>query len=81
MSQIFEPCQSYQPSKQICADGFPQRAICSGRAGCLICDSLHKTSLPHCLSDELPTHWLNDDGSIVFYRLRSALSRGSNPNG
>ena len=61
-------CQSYRAKEITCADGFIQKPFCAGRGGCFSCGTLSSNSLPHCLSDELPDHWVKDDGSPIFYK-------------
>lgn len=60
-------CKSYRRGESICADGFFHKAICSGHAGCVMCGRISEQATPWCMRDELPAHWLNEDGSTRFY--------------
>lgn len=68
------PCKSHRYHDLVCADGFVQKAICSGRAGCVTCGNIRASSLPHCMSDELPSHYVRDDGAPAFYT--AAIRKG-----
>jgi hypothetical protein len=57
-------CSAYRRDAGICANGFIQTHFCW----------FGGPSLPHCLKDELPDHWVKDDGSPAFYR--PDLSKG-----
>lgn len=59
-------CIAYRETGGICSNGFIQKAFCSGNVGCFSCGSIPESSLPHCLSDDLPDHWLTDDGRPRF---------------
>lgn len=61
-------CKSYRPGNLVCRDGFIQKLICSGRVGCWSCGQVSDRETPNCLKEELPAHWINDDGSPRFYR-------------
>jgi len=63
-----EACKSHIAASYICADGFAQKAFCSGRAGCFSCGNISDESLPWCLRDELPETMVNADGSPLFYK-------------
>lgn len=62
-----KPCSSYKPGF-VCVDGFVQKPICHGSAGCWSCGTVLDATVPNCCKDELPAHWLNDDGTPFFYR-------------
>ena len=59
-------CQSYREGF-VCADGFIQKPICHGHAGCPHCGNMTKAATPHCQSEDLPAHWLKNDGGPRFY--------------
>lgn len=59
-------CQSYRDGQFACRDGFMQKPFCRGYYGCHSCGHIKASSIPYCLSDELPMHWLKDDGSPAF---------------
>lgn len=61
-------CQSYQARDQVCRDGFMQRPFCAGNGGCFQCGHVSEKALPYCLRDELPGHWVREDGSPIFWR-------------
>lgn len=63
-----EACASYQPAAFTCRDGFMQRPACHGSIGCMTCGSVKAAYLPYCLQDELPAHWINEDGSPRFHK-------------
>lgn len=65
--EALDACRSYRPG-DVCADGFIQKPICHGHAGCPHCGHMTVASAPHCQSESLPPHWLNDNGSPRFYR-------------
>lgn len=52
----------------VCADGFIQRPACNGNIGCMSCGHVNEAYLPHCLNEDIPARWLNDDGSPKFYK-------------
>jgi hypothetical protein len=61
-------CIAYRRNSGICANGFIQTHFCwFGAWKCSECGRDSET-LPHCLKDELPDHWVKDDGSPAFYR-------------
>jgi hypothetical protein len=55
-------CRSYRFGGGFCADGFPQRALCAGHAGCPACGHTSDNHLPLCLGDAVPPHILDDAG-------------------
>lgn len=59
-------CIAYRQDDRVCSNGFFQKAFCSGHVGCFSCGAISDGSLPHCLKDELPEHWLTDDGKPRF---------------
>lgn len=61
-------CQSYNPNGQICKDGFIQKLICWGNAQCFGCGRYSEASLPNCMNEDPPAHFINDDGTTRFYR-------------
>jgi hypothetical protein len=60
-------CRSHEPTSRVCKDGFIQRSLCSGNAGCPTCGNIGAEYLPFCLQDELPAHMATDDGQPLFY--------------
>ena len=50
-------CSSYQRGRGICRSGFLQRHSCWHES---------HTDTPYCCRDQLPEHWVNDDGSSKF---------------
>jgi hypothetical protein len=68
-------CKSYRDGF-VCADGFVQKPICRGHFGCLHCGRPSAADVPNCMKDELPAHYVNDDGSPRFYRRTAAVERG-----
>lgn len=58
-----DECVAYRNGEWVCANGFPQLPACHSGVG-----SFGARRLPYCLHDELPEHWINDDGSPRFYR-------------
>lgn len=67
-------CQSYRDRERICADGFVQTSICSGHGGCHACG--HHTVVPWCQREDIPSRFLRDDGSPLFYRAGRAALEG-----
>lgn len=61
-------CTAYNPNGSICMNGFIQKPICRGFGACFSCGQWSERSTPYCMQDELPAHWVNDDGSPAFYR-------------
>ena len=60
-------CSSFRQGL-VCADGFIQVSACRGALGCVQCGHVSSAHLPHCVRDELPQHFVKDDGSPAFYR-------------
>lgn len=62
-----EACSSYRGGGAgvICADGFIQTSYCRLWQPCHACKKYHE-SVPNCMREDLPAHWLNDDGSPRF---------------
>lgn len=60
-------CKSYRRGNDVCADGFVQKPICSGRAGCHSCGHLSDATAPHCQNEDIPARWLTDSGLPLFY--------------
>ena len=52
-------CQSACLKDFTCKDGFIQVAQCKGFEG---------STIPYCLRDDLPVHFINEDGSPRFYK-------------
>lgn len=50
-------CSAYRPDAGVCRNGFFQR---------FSCHQASQTDVPYCCRDELPEHWVNDDGSSKF---------------
>ena len=70
-------CIAYRRNSGICANGFFQTHFCwHGASKCHGCGR-HSETLPHCLKDELPEHWVTDDGSPAFYREQHGQFRGA----
>lgn len=62
------PCRSHDPRSTTCRDGFIQKPFCHGQGGCIQCGNIATKSIPYCLRDEVPAHFVKDDGSPLFYR-------------
>ena len=60
-------CIAYRSERGICTNGFIQTVYCHAEIKCSGCGR-HSEGVPHCMKDELPEHWLNDDGSPRFYQ-------------
>lgn len=56
-------CKSFVPGKQICRDGFPQRAACFG-SRCHACGGWFADKTPPaCMDDDFaPPHMIDDAG-------------------
>lgn len=65
-------CKSYRERQSVCADGFVQRTYCRGQVGCFHCGAISTRYLPACLSDDVPEHMVNSDGTPLFYRGAAA---------
>jgi hypothetical protein len=65
-------CRSWRPAYGVCADGFIQKPYCSGNYGCPHCGRGDDKYLPACITENLPDHHANDDGTPLFYRGKSA---------
>jgi hypothetical protein len=63
-----DQCASYNDKGQVCRDGFIQKPFCSGHGACHVCGHVSERALPYCLRDELPAHFVKDDGTPAFYR-------------
>lgn len=62
LARMPNACSAYRGGG-ICVNGFIQTAACHpSRCQC----GKWSTSIPHCLKDKLPDHWLNDDGTPRF---------------
>ncbi len=61
-------CSAYREGEGVCTNGFLQLFVCKSNSGCLHCGAPPKT-LPYCLRDELPEHFIKADGSPAFYRV------------
>lgn len=60
-------CSAYNANGGICFNGFIQKRFCwAGASGCKSCGHVSDAALPHCLKDELPDHWVTDDGHPIF---------------
>lgn len=59
-------CKSYRAGGA-CADGFLTVPACWNSGGCPTCGAPSKT-IPNCLRDDLPAHWLTDEGLPRFYK-------------
>lgn len=56
-----------------CRNGFFQTGLCwqsEKQSQCPLCRAPDR-AIPHCLREELPEHWINDDGSPRFYYKES----------
>lgn len=60
-------CIAYKEHDLVCANGFFQVLACSQEVKCHSCGAPGH-NIPHCLKDELPEHWITDDGKPRFYR-------------
>ena len=61
-------CIAYNRNKQVCKNGFVQKQACWKPRPCHSCGTFTKASLPYCMREELPAHYVNDDGSPRFGR-------------
>jgi hypothetical protein len=78
MTQSTE-CIAYRRESGICANGFIQTFPCWGDTRCNQCGRPSEKLVPHCMKDELPERWLNDDGSPRFYVSPAALHPTQQP--
>lgn len=72
-------CIAYRNDDGICKNGFIQVLACRQEVKCFTCGK-PSDHVPHCLKDELPEHWVTDEGKPRFYREASSLpspQRGS----
>lgn len=58
----FKYCKSYLHRELTCKDGFHQLPACW--------NDKSKT-LPYCLRDKLPMHFINEDGTPRFYKEKT----------
>lgn len=70
--QKHPPCKAYQKGQSVCADGFVQKPYCTGKYGCPVCGRSDARVLPHCLTEEVPSHLARSDGSPIMYNKRPA---------
>ncbi len=59
-------CKSYDGDSITCKDGFIQLPLCRGQLPS--CGCVNNSSIPHCLKDELPIHFIKNDGNPLFYK-------------
>lgn len=59
-------CSAYREKENICSNGFFQVLACSREVKCFTCGK-PSDRIPHCMKDELPEHWITDDGKPFFY--------------
>lgn len=67
-------CVAYRENTSICANGFFQVLACHQEVKCFMCGK-PRANVPHCMKDELPEHWITDEGKPAFYRQRVATER------
>lgn len=60
-------CSAYRKGAGICANGFFQTLACKKETSCHACNRPHG-SVPHCMRDDLPEHWLTETGAPLFYQ-------------
>jgi hypothetical protein len=73
MSDDKVECSAYRADAGVCANGFFQTRGCWSDIRCLCCGAPPAPRyLPHCLKDELPEHWINDDGTPAFLLAQEA---------
>ena len=58
-------CSAYRPDSRICSNGFFQVLACRKEVKCFACGRPSE-GIPHCLKDELPEHWITEDGKPRF---------------
>lgn len=59
-----KPCQASLPGPSLCANGFPQSAVCRGYA-CHACGK-HSDVVPACQDEDIAPMWLMDNGIPKF---------------
>lgn len=60
-------CQSYIRGSRVCKSGFFIKGICMGLpVGCHACSSVSVEETPNCQKDDLPDHWINENGEGAF---------------
>jgi hypothetical protein len=59
-------CSAYRDQSAACSNGFFQKPFCRGQVGCLSCGAISEASIPPCLKDELPDHWITEGGRPRF---------------
>lgn len=64
---IAKPCTSFRLGELVCADGFPQKALCSGDAGCHACGHIGDAAIPLCLTEDAPLHLITEAGGPALY--------------
>lgn len=70
-------CIAYHRNSSVCANGFVQTHFCwFGPVKCSQCGEISR-SLPNCLREEIPVHFVTDNGSPRFYRQSPASPEGS----
>lgn len=75
--RVAEACRSYRQGQIVCADGFIQKSICAGHAGCLMCGNHSASTVPNCENEDIPARWLTEAGAPLFYPALSSIR----PNG
>jgi hypothetical protein len=68
-------CSAYRENDLVCSNGFFQVVACREEVKCFACGSPGRI-VPHCLKDELPEHWITDDGKPRFAPASSTHSEG-----
>lgn len=66
-------CKSYVVHEMVCLDGFPQLANCRDPQVTTCCGK-YRGMAPHCMREDLPEHFLRDNGGPRLY------PRPSRPN-
>ena len=59
-------CMSHIQGDAVCTDGFIQVPACGGVV-CPTCGAPPKTR-PWCEREDIPPHWLDDNGATRFYK-------------
>lgn len=60
-----EKCTASRPG-MICANGFVQKPFCDGHGACHACGHITDDAMPYCLRDELPAHFVDENGKPLF---------------
>jgi len=66
MTETAQECSAYVKNNRVCSNSFIQRFSCWGDVRCDSCGAVNEDDLPYCMRDELPDHWVKDDGKPLF---------------